>query len=365
MMLGPGGVLEEEARSSLAAQGIEFTPEALKESIERGDTAAVQLFIHGGMALDIPVGEGGETPLSVAVRADQAEVVALLLRSGARADVPDASGRTVLMQAIWWKRVTAIRVILDAAVPPDTRVAQGRTALMMAAAEGEADAVAALIEHGAKRDLADDEGMTALMLAARSGHAQTVEVLARAGADISPRCGDGLTALELALRERHADAARMLKMAERGELVATPKAHARALPPRDAMFIPLGEGRWWLAWLLGGVAALLTVVNLGGWSPIAPKLPSALRPPAAEAAKMALRFAVEEIESFRASHGHLPESLAGLGLGDTVSWRYAVAPGGKTYSVTATVSGVRVTFDSSIQLPSAVGADVSTARAGV
>lgn len=200
----------------------------------------------------------GTTPLHWAVRANDADAVRRLLRSGANPDAANRYGVTPLSLAATNGSAALIQALLQAGAHPSGSILMtaartgnaevirmliargadanaresslGETALMWAAAENHPEAVRALIEHGAdpnarseKLAYAKDrfglEGVTtilprgswtALMYAARQGSLEAARALADSGADLNLTDPDGTTALVLAILNGHFDTAAML-----------------------------------------------------------------------------------------------------------------------------------------------------------
>ncbi len=124
----------------------------------------------------------GETALIWAAAANHADVVSLLVASGARLD--DRSN-----PADFPRRQTGLVVL-----------PRGHwTALMYAARQGALDAARVLVDAGADLDLADPDGTTALVFAIINAHYDTAKLLVEHGAD--PNIGDstGMAALYAAV----------------------------------------------------------------------------------------------------------------------------------------------------------------------
>jgi ankyrin repeat protein len=174
----------------------------------------------------------GITPLWLAATNGSSSVVQLLLKAGAAASLALPHGETALMAAARTGEPETIRVLLKAGADPNaSESSQGETALMWAAAENHADAVRALIAGGADANLHAKPlnlapmdwlqvgmvstvlprgGFTAVMYAARQDARDAVRALAESGANLDLQDPDGTTAIEFAIINQHYDLAALL-----------------------------------------------------------------------------------------------------------------------------------------------------------
>jgi ankyrin repeat protein len=230
--------------------------------IQSGERAAALAAIRAGA--DVNAGQGdGTTPLHWAVYKVDAELVALLLERGAKADVLNRYGSSPLGEAVKIANAKLVKMLLDAGANVESPNQDGQTALMLAARAGALDVAKLLVEGGADvnakegwrgqtalmwaadgnfpdiaqlliergadvhaRALANDwdaqitsepraqyrptGGLTALLYAARSGCTRCVRSLLEAGADIDQPNPDGVTPLMVAIDNFRYDTARLL-----------------------------------------------------------------------------------------------------------------------------------------------------------
>jgi ankyrin repeat protein len=130
----------------------------------------------------------GTTALHWAVRADDAELVQMLLTAGADVSAATREGITPLALAAINGIVGMTETLLKAGARPNTALPEGETVLMTAARTGQPEVIKLLLKAGA--DLTAREnwfGETALMWAAAENHADAVRVLVEAGADLNAR----------------------------------------------------------------------------------------------------------------------------------------------------------------------------------
>ena len=140
----------------------------------------------------------GRTALAYAAATNNHAVARILLKSGANATIPDASGHTPLMIAVLNGVEKSTLSILASNSNVNEKSADGSTALMLACAEGRVAACRVLLSYGADTNMSDSTGKTALMRATEFGSFSTIKALLECGSiDAGARCKDG-TALQIA-----------------------------------------------------------------------------------------------------------------------------------------------------------------------
>jgi hemoglobin len=142
------------------------------------------------------LGLRGQTLLHDAALVGEAELAAVLIRSGAEPDAREADGHTPLYRA---STGDVVRVLLVAGATAD--VASGPTQgtpLHQAARRGNVSVAQALLDHGATIDVRDAKGHTPLRRAVNCRHLEIVRLLVQRMAD--PHAADhrGVTPLDVA-----------------------------------------------------------------------------------------------------------------------------------------------------------------------
>ncbi len=165
----------------------------------------------------------GETPVMVASRAGNPDVVEQLLAKGANVNARAARGQTALMWAVAQKHSDVVKVLLahgadvharsetwsqmmavsPHGVPDYNRQIPhgGDTALMFAARVGDLSSAKLLLAAGANVNDADAWGISAMVLAAHAGYRELVDYLLETGADPSSSAA-GFSALHIAIMRR-------------------------------------------------------------------------------------------------------------------------------------------------------------------
>jgi ankyrin repeat protein len=148
----PGLAQEAAARARRLAYGERLTWDpAVKDPLQ----IASVLVAHGA---DVNP-EGGESPLSLAVRQGNLEAAKYLIANGADAAV-EIAGRNLLHIAAHEGQAALIPYILDCGLSIDQRDISGWTPLHSAAWMGHIDAASVLVENGASKDIRNQQGRT-------------------------------------------------------------------------------------------------------------------------------------------------------------------------------------------------------------
>lgn len=142
------------------------------------------------------LGSRGQTLLHDAVMAGEAELAAVLIRSGADPNAKEAEGHAPLYRASTGE---VARVLLAAGATVDVASGPTRgTALHQAARRGHVLVAHALLDYGATVDACDAKGQTPLRRAVNCRQIEIVRLLVRRGADPNAADRRGVTPLDVA-----------------------------------------------------------------------------------------------------------------------------------------------------------------------
>ena len=164
-----------------------LTSTPLVDAVKHKDIAAVRALLRQHVDVNAPLGDGA-TALHWAVYFDHAELVDLLLSSGAKTNVANDLRITPLHLAAVNGNAAVIKKLLDKGADPEVASQAGVTPLMEAARAGSVEGVRALLARGAEVDAKERNRLqTALMWAVARHHAPVAKVLLDAGADVHAR----------------------------------------------------------------------------------------------------------------------------------------------------------------------------------
>ena len=202
------------------------------------DLDMARLLLEAGANVGVETRLGDLTPMLMASKNGNSEMLGLLIEAGSDANGPDANGTTPLMYSAASGKTDAVELLLaEGAGVNAADTTTGQTAMMFAAARGRADVVRILGAAGADpnrltklsevipwRDrFRDDDGnamvredreerfsggFSALHFAAREGHLDVVRELVAAGADVNlVATSDGASPLNAAIINASLDVA--------------------------------------------------------------------------------------------------------------------------------------------------------------
>ena len=182
---------------------------ALTYAVETKNTEVARLLISHGAKPNGMVEPSCDTPLHMAAKGGQSEIVKLLLESGADANAAQESGGTPLLYAAEAGHQEIVKLLLDAGANVNaTYTLTKATPLHKAALAGHNEVVRLLLAGGADvraicKTSDSYDGCTPLHVAAELGNDEMVKQLLTAGADPNAKRKDGATPVQVACNNAH------------------------------------------------------------------------------------------------------------------------------------------------------------------
>ncbi|NWB90546.1 ankyrin repeat domain-containing protein [Pseudomonas agarici] len=150
------------------------------DAARAGRTDITDALLKAGFPVNARTGSG-YTALVLATYHGDLNEVNLLLTAGADPCIPDQSGNTALMGALFKGEIHVARRLLDLC-PIDAANDNGQTALSFAALFGRLDMLAQLVQLGADPGHRDKKGNSAKMIVQMQGNDAAVAALEAVGA---------------------------------------------------------------------------------------------------------------------------------------------------------------------------------------
>lgn len=154
---------------------------ALEHAVRNSNREMVQLLIGAGAKVNLG-NPAGQTVLMMLDGDATSDLVWDLVNAGAKVNIKDNDGETPLMTAARYNNVDVIKTLLEAGAEVNARNKVKQTALFEAAAYGHVNVIRTLVHAGADVNLLDHEGKNALSFAVDGGHPASVRLLRNQGA---------------------------------------------------------------------------------------------------------------------------------------------------------------------------------------
>jgi ankyrin repeat protein len=187
---------------ALAAAFLAFSPACaapIHDAARDGAVQTVKNLLAEDPSLIDARDENGCTPLILACRGEQADIVKYLIAKGAEVNAADKNSTTALHVAAASGQSDIVQRLIDAGAGLDPPDYERQTPLHYAATEGHDRVARILVKKGADLEARNVYERTPLLLVAReSGSAPIARALLDAGADVNAQDRWGGTPLELA-----------------------------------------------------------------------------------------------------------------------------------------------------------------------
>lgn len=175
------------------------------------------VLVLSGASTAIAAGPGGlsglfsDQPIVEATKKGSLSETQAALIDGASANAKADDGTPVLLLAVKAENAELVRLLVENGARPDLKAKDETTALTLASANGNADIVTYLLDHGADVNEPGSLRETAIIKAARARRNAVIQLLVAKGADLEDTDASGATALDIAESAGWQDTAALLK----------------------------------------------------------------------------------------------------------------------------------------------------------
>jgi ankyrin repeat protein len=153
---------------------------------KQGNLDMVKLLLSRGAKYDLPTSKKN-TPLHISAELGHEQVVELLLHAGADINAKGEAGLTPLQAAIWGGKLEVVKLLLQRGANINLTSNGNDSSLHIAAQQSNAEVVKLCLENGVPVNITDDAGLTPLHFAVDDSEENAVVVLLEAGADVNAR----------------------------------------------------------------------------------------------------------------------------------------------------------------------------------
>ncbi len=202
----------QSVRKYLTKQQIPFTPNQFVSYAVNGDTAKMTLFLQASFEIDAPADNGNN---AVAIAANKGNMVVLnyLFEHGAKADVKNGNGESVLDNAVMMGNKEVVNRLLTQLKAEGAETQTLGTAVLLAAKTGKVDMLEVLAEAGAPLDSRSADGYLPIHWTVKNGNYDAMMFLINKGVDVNAKCGQGYSVLDWATNEGYTRLIKALKKA--------------------------------------------------------------------------------------------------------------------------------------------------------
>ena len=159
------------------------------------------------------------TPLMLAARFNEEDVVDFLAERGASLEMQDAEGNTALHHATMGSKIRNMLRLIEHGANVSKVNHDQRSAIFLAAENGHTEAARLLLEHGADAKKVNYFGMSPLMLAAQNGHLQVIHLLLNNGGNLRKSDNEGRLPLHYAAEGDQTDVVKFIHEKHRNILI--------------------------------------------------------------------------------------------------------------------------------------------------
>ncbi|BCE03112.1 ankyrin repeat domain-containing protein [Marinicellulosiphila megalodicopiae] len=185
--------------------GVAQDPEIqLLDAVEAKNITQVKQLLESSMNLDYEI---NGSPLLIAIKHQNIELVELILKAGANPDYYGHYYYSPLHMALILKNNEIVKALINHNVDLEIREsgAIGKTAILFAAEYGDIELLKILLAGGANIDIADNYGDKALAFAAFHGQLEMAKFLVSLSVDVNHQNRNSKTALIHAKDRGHAE----------------------------------------------------------------------------------------------------------------------------------------------------------------
>ena len=173
------------------------------KALKAQDLEQLAILIKNGAKIDQSL-SNGKTALMVASRAGRSDLIARFIQAGADVNVSNQNGGTALMYSAIQGDAGGLRLLLASGAQVNHIGNNGWTAIVLAAIKNHQQAVAVLLEYGANPNQQDIYGWSALMRAANLNRSAGIASLLKAvNINLDLRDDSGATALHHGAEKNH------------------------------------------------------------------------------------------------------------------------------------------------------------------
>ncbi|MCF0215383.1 MAG: ankyrin repeat domain-containing protein [Fibrobacteraceae bacterium] len=205
-------------RKFIAKQQIAFTPNQFVSFAVNSDTAKMTLFLQASFEIDAAA-DNGNNAVAIAANKGNMMVLNYLFDHGAKANVRNSAGETVIDNAVTMGNKDIVSRLLEQLAKEGAEPANLSSAVLIATKLGKADILEMLANAGAPLEVKGPDGYYPIHWAVKSGNYDAMMFLIGKGVDLNVKCGQGYSVLDWAANEGYT---RLIKELKKNKAKNTP-----------------------------------------------------------------------------------------------------------------------------------------------
>lgn len=190
----------QSVRKYLEKQKIAVSPNNFVNAAVNSDTAKMTLFLQASFEIDTP-NDAGNSAVAISVNKGNLEMLNWLFAHGAKANVTNSNGESVLDNAVAMKHKEVVLRLIDQLKAEGVELSNLTSSVLYAAKTGDAEMLQILGDAGIPLETRGADGYYPVHLAVKGGHYDALMYLISKGVDINAKCGQGYSVLDWAKNE--------------------------------------------------------------------------------------------------------------------------------------------------------------------
>lgn len=192
----------QSVRKYLDKQKIAVTGNNFVNAAASGDTAKMTLFLQAAFEIDTP-NDGGNNAVAILVNKGNVEMLKWVFAHGAKANVTNGNGESVLDNAVSMgpTHVEVVKLLLEQLKAEGVEYSNLTSAVIYAAKTGNVEMLRILGDAGVPLENRGADGYYPIHLAVKGGHYDALMYLIEKKVDVNVKCKQGYSVLDWAKNE--------------------------------------------------------------------------------------------------------------------------------------------------------------------
>ena len=190
----------QSVRKYLEKQQIAVSANNFVNAAANGDTARMTLFLQAAFEIDAS-NDAGNNAVAIAVNKGNLEMLNWLFAHGAKSNVTNSNGETVLDNAVAMGHKEVVVRLLEQLKTENVAPEAMSSAVLFAAKTGKADMLQILGDAGLPLENRGADGYYPIHLAVKGGHYDALMYLLSKKVDVNIKCKQGYSVLDWAKNE--------------------------------------------------------------------------------------------------------------------------------------------------------------------